>query len=150
VTGDWESDADLAADLAAALREQAAVPERVVRIGKDAFAWHTADAELAELTELTAAGPELAGSRADGASARTLTFVAGAVTIEIEVTATALVGQVVPPQPGELTLRQRDGSTRVVPVDEVGWFQLRPRPVGRFQLHLLADGRSVLTEWTSL
>lgn len=73
------------------------------------------------------------------------------LTIELEVTDTALVGQVVPPQPGELTLRRRDGSTRTVPIDDVGWFHLRPRPAGRFQLHLrTADGVSVVTEWTEL
>lgn len=148
MSGDWDTDEGLAADLTAALRERAEVPEQLVRIGKDAFAWHTVDAELAELTTDE---PELAGSRAEGAALRTLTFVASQVTIEVEVTDTALVGQIVPPQPGELTLRGRDGSTRVVPVDAVGWFQLRPRPAGRFQLHLRAvSGLSVLTEWTSL
>jgi hypothetical protein len=145
---DWDTDDGLGADLAEALQARAAVPDRFVRIGREAFAWHTIDAELAELT---AGEPEMAGSRAEGATLRALTFVAGSLTIELEVTDTALVGQLVPPQPGELTLRQRDGSTRAVPVDEVGWFHLRPRPTGRFQLHLrTAAGQSVVTEWTQL
>ncbi|HEY7594668.1 MAG TPA: hypothetical protein VH969_16070 [Actinophytocola sp.] len=145
---DWDTDEGLSADLAEALRARAAVPDRFVRLGKEAFAWHTVDAELAALT---IAEPEMAGSRAEGAVLRALTFVASRLTIELEVTDTALVGQIVPPQPGELTLRRRDGSTRAVSVDAVGWFHLRPRPTGRFQLHLrTADGMSVVTEWTEL
>jgi hypothetical protein len=75
-----------------------------------------------------------------------LTFVAGELTIELEVTSDALVGQVVPPMAGEIELV---GGAGGVPVDEVGWFVIRPVPSGRVRLRLRTeDGRSVCTEWT--
>lgn len=151
---DWDSDERLAADLAAALRSEHDVPARFVEAGRMAFAWHTVDAELAELSFDSSSEenqPALAGTRAEPAVLRALTFAASQVTIEIEVTDDALLGQIVPPQSGEVELRLVEGATRAVPMDEVGWFLIRPRPQGMFQLHLrTASGLSVLTEWTTV
>lgn len=150
--GDRPDDELLLADLAAALRGERAVPSRFVELGRSAYTWHTIDAELAALIADTArAGGDPIGTRAEPAALRALTFVAGQVSIEIEVTVDMLLGQVAPPQPGELELRLRDGTRRTVPVDAVGWFRIRPRPTGPFQLHLqTTGGLSVITEWTTL
>jgi hypothetical protein len=84
----------------------------------------------------------------DPAVLRALTFVSGELSIELEVTSDALVGQVVPPRAGEIELEGRAGR---VPVDEIGWFVIRPVPTGQVRLHLhTADGQSVHTEWTYL
>lgn len=143
----WDSDERLLADLGAALRAEREVPERFLEIGREAFAWYDVDAELAALTFDSATAP--AGTRAETATLRALTFAARRLTIELEVTAGALVGQVVPPQPGELEVQPREGETRTVPVDEVGWFAIRPRPAGLFRLHLHTAESDVLTEWMS-
>jgi hypothetical protein len=146
-------DEALLAELAEALRIAHEVPGRFLEVGKAAFAWHDVDAELAELAYDSAAQPADArsGTRADPGAMRALTFGAGDITIEIEATADALQGQVVPPRPGEVELRFRDGSTITVPVDEVGWFVFTPPPVGLFRLHLrTADGTKVQTVWTVL
>ncbi len=142
----------LLTELAAALRAERAVPARFLAAGRAAFTWHTVDAELAALTtdpaEPATAG---AGNRDEQAGLRALTFVSSRATVEVEVTDDALLGQVAPPQPGEVTLRSRDGSGQTVPVDDIGWFRISPRPVGLFQLHLrTGSGLSVLTEWTRL
>ncbi|WP_436500639.1 hypothetical protein [Actinokineospora sp. HUAS TT18] len=135
------SDDALFDELAAALRADREVPARFLDAGKAAFTWHSVDTELAELTHDSSV---LAGTRGD--AGRTLTFTAGAVTVEVEVTPDALMGQVVPPAAGEVEVVSRSGSVAMVPVDELGWFAVRPCPSGliRLQLH------GVHTEWTEL
>lgn len=152
VNGDGLDDERLLADLAEALHTEDAVPARFVEAGRSAFTWHTVDTDLAALTADTArTGADPVGTRAEPAALRALTFVAGQVSIEIEVNADILLGQVSPPQPGDMELRRRDGTRRAVPVDAVGWFRIRPRPTGPFQLHLrTTGGLSVVTEWTTL
>lgn len=48
---DWDSDEQLVADLAEALRTEREVPDRLIEIGRAAFAWRHVDAELAALTD---------------------------------------------------------------------------------------------------
>jgi hypothetical protein len=149
----WDSDEELLADLAEALRAEREVPPRFVELGKAAFAWHNVDVELAALSydSATAGTSVLAGTRADQAGPRAMTFTAGELTIELEVTADALLGQVVPPRPGAIEVQHKDGRTSATGVDEVGWFAIRPRPAGLFRLRLTtSDGGTVLTEWTTL
>lgn len=150
----WNSDEGLIADLGEAVRAEQDVPARLVEIGKAAFAWHSVDGELAELTFDSAApgGQEaLAGTRAEPAAVRAMTFAASELNIEVEVVADGLVGQVAPPQPGEIEVRLRDGTVGTATVSDVGWFVLRPRPVGPFRLHVRpAAGGEVFTEWVTL
>src|SRR5438093_7184143 len=105
----WDSDERLMADLGAALRAEEEVPERFVRLGREAFAWHDGDAELAALTFDSATAGEMAGVRAEAASLRALTFASSRLTIELEVTGESLIGQVVGAQPEEIEVLVRDG-----------------------------------------
>jgi hypothetical protein len=93
----------------------------------------------------------LAGTRASVARLRAMTFTASDLTIELEVADDGLVGQVVPAQPGRIELRSRDGAVaQAAEADAVGWFDLRPRPAGTFQLHVRLSGtdhREIVTEW---
>jgi hypothetical protein len=58
---------------------------------------------------------------------------------------------VAPAQSGEIEVRLRDGTARTVTVSDVGWFVIRPHPVGPFRLHVHpADGGEVFTEWVTL
>src|SRR6266542_716013 len=124
-------DERLLADLREAVRAEREVPPRFLQAGKAALAWRNVDAELAELTYDSAqpAGA-LAGARADPAALRALTFVAAGITIEVEVTAVALQGHVVPARRGEIEMQLRDGSRHTVPVDDVGWFLFTQPPAG--------------------
>jgi len=152
MNGDWD-DERITAELSDAVREAEEVPGRFLHAGRSAFAWRTVDAELAELTADSAdsAATEPAGTRSDTTPRRALTFTAGDVTIDVEVAAGALLGQIVPPQPGELELQSRDGAPHTVPVDAVGWFRIGVRPAGLFRLRLRTEsGRTVHTEWTRL
>lgn len=146
-----DGDEQLLHDLDEALRTAREVPTRFVQAGQAAFAWYNIDAELAELTNDSALDNALtAGTRAEPASVRALTFVASQLTIEVEVTPDALLGQVVPPQSGEIELLGRDGSARTLPIDDVGWFVIRPVPTGLFRLHVRTADAAAVTEWITL
>lgn len=143
-----DDDERLLAELGDAVRARAEVPDRFVAAGKAAFAWRTVDAELAALSYDSATSPAGAGTRAEAASLRAMTFVASTLTIELEITGDALLGQIVPPRPGEVSVQTRHGTQAAVPVDEVGWFAVRPVPDRMFRLRLrTADGATVVTEW---
>ncbi|HEX3592193.1 MAG TPA: hypothetical protein VHV74_21445 [Pseudonocardiaceae bacterium] len=139
----------LLAELAAALRSRQAVPDRFVELGRSAFAFRDTAAEIAALAEDSTA---LAGARAaERADLRSLTFVSGATAIEVEVTPTGLVGQVVPPRAGRIEVLTPAGPFAEVAVDEVGWFSVQPPPSGPTRLHLSTeDGTTISTEWTTL
>ncbi|WP_248960014.1 hypothetical protein [Sphaerisporangium perillae] len=153
----WSDDDRLIAELGHAVRE-ARVPESFVRAGKGAFTWRTVDAELAELrldswlsaseaSEPTGLRDEPPGRR-HGAGPRTLSFAARELSIEVEIHADAVRGQLVPAQPGTLLVRDDDGPVRDVPVDDVGWFVIEPVPARRFRLHVrTAAGSAVITDW---
>jgi hypothetical protein len=148
----WDSDEALVAELGEALRAEREVPARFVEIGRAAFAWHSVDAELAELTFDSATDPgALAGVRSEPSTTRAMTFPARRLTIELEVAEDALLGQIVPAQAGEIEVQLRDGSASGVSVDEVGWFVIRPRPAGLFRLRIrTVDGDEIRTLWTDL
>jgi hypothetical protein len=146
-------DDGLLAELGEAVQAAQVVPPRFLQVGRDAFVWHTVDAELAELSYDSAAEPPaaLAGVRADPSALRVLTFAASGVTIEVDVTAVGLQGQVVPAVRGEIELQLRDGSRHTTPLDDAGWFLFTPRPAEMFRLCLRSPERgTALTPWTVL
>lgn len=153
-------DDELLAELGAAVRAGEGVPASFRAAGRAAFAWRNIDAELATLGFDSAAGaaargedaPVLAGTRAERATLRALTFVASGITIELELTPDALLGQVVPPQPGEVELQTPDGGARPATIDDVGWFAFRPAPAGmcRLRLRTAQATTPVLTEWITV
>lgn len=152
MSSDWTDDERLLADLGRALRAEREVPNGLVEVGRAAFAWRDADAELAALTfDSTAVPTEGAAVRAEPAALRALTFATATLSIELEVTPDALVGQLVPAQPGEIDVLIRDGTTTTVSADAVGWFTISPRPARLFRLHVRpTHGAAVITEWTIL
>jgi hypothetical protein len=153
VSTDWNDDDQLLAELGEAVRAGDTLPAGFIDLGRAAFAWRDVDADLAALTLDSADAPAdaLRGVRSGPAALRSMTFVGRELTVELEIHPDAVVGQVAPPTAGQLELRLRDGRTRTVPVDEVGWFTIRPRPAGLFSLRLrTAAGTDVVTEWTAL
>lgn len=151
VTEGWD-DEELFAALQQALSTRRAVPPEFVEAGKNAFAWHNIDAELAQLTYDSTHRPGLAArTRAEAASIRGLTFTSTRLTIELEVTTDALLGQVVPAQSATIEVQTRDGTQTVIASDEIGCFSIQPIPAGPFRLHLRAAARAdVLTGWITL
>lgn len=136
-------------------------PPHLYDAARAAFAWRRVDRELAVLAELTsdsADEPGLAGVRSHG-TARLLTFDAGSVSVEVEVAGTPragrlrLIGQIVPPQPGDVTVRHADGEL-TVDADELGRFRTDEVTAGptslRCRLHSGESAEEVVTEWLTL
>ena len=150
----WKDDDQLLAALREALRSERNVPAEFTAMAKAAFAWRGIDAELAALTYDSAfEGAEAgsAGLRSESASLRYLTFTSGELTLEIEVTQDALLGQLVPPGPGQVEARTADGDVVTAEIGQVGGFTIRPVPRGPFRLYCqTTSGTNILTNWLML
>lgn len=146
------ADDQLLAELKDALSARHAVPDEFVQAAKTAFAWHNIDAELAQLTYDSVAGLESAATatRSETAGIRELTFTSPRLTIELEVTADSLLGQVIPVQVAAIDIEYRTGATGTVSSDEVGFFSISPAPQGLFRLRCRGAGIDVVTAWVEL
>jgi hypothetical protein len=144
------SDEQLLAELREALTTAEQVPSGFIAAGKAAFAWRTVDAELAALAQEVSDADALAGVRAERAAVRALSFLASDISIELEVTPDALLGQLVPARPGTIEVQTQEGGRQAVTVDESGWFAIRPLPNTMFRLHLQTANDNVITEWVRL
>jgi len=144
-------DEELLAALSEAIRAREQVPEWFIETGKNAYAWHDIDAELAQLTYDSSQDRDLAAAvRSEAASIRALTFTSGRLSIELEVGESTLLGQIVPPQAGTLEVHTAAGVTSS-PVDEIGCFSVTPIPASPFRIRCRTeDGADVLTGWITL
>ena len=142
----------LLAALREALATHEAVPAWFVEAGKSAYAWHRIDAELAQLTFDSLRDAELtASTRSESASIRALTFQSARVTIEVEITDDALLGQLVPPRGGTAEMRTQAGHISTTSIDEVGCFAIEPKPDSPFQLRVRTEGQAdVVTGWLTI
>jgi len=139
----WSDDDQLLGVLKDALSTEHAVPPEFIEAGKAAYAWRTIDAELATLT-YDSASEAVSATRAESATLRALTFASADLTIELEVTPDALLGQISPVQSGRITAYV--GGTEPGPpeigtttagsaaIDELGFFILSPVPAESFRL----------------
>ncbi len=147
----WDDDRLLAA-LSEAMKARQAVPSWFIETGKNAFAWHNIDAELAQLTyDSNQDQREAALMRSETASIRSLTFTSAHLSLELEVTGNSLLGQILPPRAGTLEIHTRAGEISTTDVDEIGCFAVDPIPDSPFRLRCrAADGTDVLTGWITL
>ena len=144
-------DEQLLAALGEALRARQEVPEWFVEMGKNAYAWHDIDVELAQLTYDSSRDQDtVAAVRSEAASIRALTFTSARLSIELEVASDSLLGQIIPPRAGTLEVHTTAGVTSS-PVDEIGCFVVDPIPSSPFRLRCRTeDGADVLTGWITL
>jgi len=151
VRNGWDDERLLSA-LSEALQAREAVPSWFVETGKNAFAWHNIDAELAQLTyDSNVDRHEAAAMRAETASIRALTFTSPHLSVELEVTENSLLGQIIPPRAGTLEIHTRAGQISTTEVDEIGCFAVDPIPESPFRLRCrTADGTDVLTGWITI
>ncbi|PZT71084.1 hypothetical protein DN402_01795 [Streptomyces sp. SW4] len=131
------------------LRQAAAildpVPAELSRIAVEAHALHDVDARLAELTfdSLVDGIPV----RGEEDPPRMLTFTAGEVTIDVEVGADGLIGQLLPPGPARIEVLSGPQATGSLHADDLGRFTGQAPQAGPFALRLLTGGDVVVTEW---
>lgn len=148
---DWDDDRLLGA-LRQALRAREAVPSWFIETGRNAFAWHNIEAELAQLTyDSNEDRLQAAVMRSETASIRALTFTSAHLSVELEVTGNSLLGQLLPAREGELEIHTRAGEISTTDVDEIGCFSVDPIPDSPFRLRCrTADGTDVLTGWITI
>ena len=149
----WD-DEQLLAALRESMRARQAVPDEFVEMGKSAYTWHSIDAELAQLTYDSGREQDrdvAASVRSETASIRALTFTSAHFSLELEVTESSLLGQIIPPLAGTVETQTRAGATTTTPVDEIGCFAVDPIPPSPFRLRCrITDGADVLTGWITL
>ncbi|MDQ1483062.1 MAG: hypothetical protein QOF35_1138 [Actinomycetota bacterium] len=146
----WSNDDDLLAALGDALRSAGPVPRSVTLSGRAAWTWRNIDAELATLVfdsdlegAVSVRGEELTG-------ARLLIFEGGqGSSVEFEVGEDGLVGQLLPPVTGEVSLLSAAGDAVETATDELGCFVL-PLPVGAFRLVCRSPESTFTTDWVRL
>jgi len=146
----WSDDDQLQADLQRALSE-AAVDDAVVDAAKAAFAWRTVDEELAALT-YDSLLDESASVRSGSGTAelRSLAFESGSVTVELDVSPTRIVGQLVPGRQGVIVLQSPSGEVGRVSSDDAGYFAIAAPTEPLVRVRCTTDLGSVVTDWVRL
>jgi hypothetical protein len=149
--------ADLEEELRRVVAQIDSVPPALLEAAVGAFAWRTIDADLAELVFDSLVDHDRASLVRGAGHGRMLSFRASTLTIDVEVTSQGdsrmLVGQLVPPQPATVDIRQRD---RVITTeaDELGRFSAGPLQAGPTSLRCRVSGDivrpSVATDWVAI
>ncbi|GGL66066.1 hypothetical protein GCM10010129_06940 [Streptomyces fumigatiscleroticus] len=122
-----------------------AVPAPLRQLAVEAYTLHDLDARIAELTfdSLVDAMPVRGAAEVP----RMLTFRAGEVTVDVEVSGQGLMGQVLPPQPARIEVLGGPQPGVPLSADELGRFAGDVPPSGPFALRLRTGAEVVVTEW---
>ncbi|MGQ5229237.1 hypothetical protein ACW69C_20815 [Streptomyces sp. MN3] len=121
------------------------VPPALLQSAVDAFALRDLEARVAGLTfdSLVDAIPV----RGAAAAPRMLTFTAGEVTLDVELTEDGLIGQVLPPGPAHIEVLTGSRPSTTATADDMGRFTAPVTPSGPFALRLHTTDETVMTEW---
>jgi hypothetical protein len=120
---------------------------RLVADAKACFTWHSVDEELELLTlthdsSLTQGAFRSAGTQAP----RMLVFENDDVTVELQVGADTLIGQVVPLSRATVVLEHVGGAVTQTNPDDAGFFLFRRPPDGAVRVRVRTEPELV-TEW---
>jgi len=146
---DWSDDDVLMAALAKAVAEGDTVSNRRREAARAAFSWRSVDAELMELLHDSAleAGAAVRGAADPG---RLLAFGRGQVSVEIEVGAGAVSGQVLPAQDATVTLQGSGVEDRTVAPDGAGFFRIEEVGSGPVRFVVTTSEHTLATAWVTL
>ena len=147
----WDDERLLAA-LGEAIKASQAVPSWFVETGKNAFAWHNIDAELAQLTyDSNEDRREAAVMRSETASIRPSPSPRPISAWSSRSPGTHCSARPSRRGPGTLEIHTRAGEISTTEVDEIGCFSVNPIPDSPFRLRCrTADGTDVLTGWITI
>ena len=136
------------------------VPPVVTKAAKAALGWGRLDADLAELLADSALDEQaVAGARGVGAPARSVSFSAGELTIEIEIHADGaermLLGQLTPRSGVTIEIQTADAAAvAVAESDALGRFRVKLRDGGPIRLRVRTQGPDspalVETSWITI
>jgi hypothetical protein len=88
--------------------------------------------------------------RAESGHARVLIFTATALSLELELMADRVVGQIVPPGPGEVVVETPDGGSFRIEADDMGFFDFEGMPRGQVRLRCETAAGRLVTDWVGL
>ena len=88
--------------------------------------------------------------RAEPGRARVLIFTAAALSLELEVMADHVVGQIVPPEPGEIIVETPDGASVRIEADDIGFFDFAGLPRGPVRLRCETPAGRLVIDWICL
>jgi hypothetical protein len=147
----WNDDDELMADLRAALKAPD-VDEVILAAARDAFSWRDVDTDLELIALLYDSHLDLETSVRENPteSPRTLAFHGDRLGVEIELHGSGIEGQLIPAQPGLVTLVTADGPYAAVPADPVGCFSFPPPPGGPIRLECSTDAGRFVTVWITI
>jgi hypothetical protein len=141
-------DDELLHELRAALQQAGEPTDTMRAAGEAAFSWRTIDAEIAALTYDSL--EDHAALVRDGGGGRSLTFEGAGMSVELEQTADGLVGQLVPPTRGRVTLWVPTGELDETSTDALGCFSFSGARRGPVRLRCVTPSAELLTEWVQL
>jgi hypothetical protein len=121
------------------------VPPALRQIAVEAFALHGLDDRIAELS-FDSVVDALPVRGAAGAP-RMLTFHAGEVTIDVELTPQGLMGQVLPPRSARIEVLTGPQAAAPLTTDDMGRFTYETSPAGPFALRLRTGEGVIVTDW---
>jgi hypothetical protein len=148
----WDDDEQLLAALGEALTSAGPITERMLASGEGAFAWRTVDDELAMASLMydSSVDDSVLVRKPSADAPRMLVFEGTALSVEIQVTGRTIVGQLIPPDRGEIAVQTTDGIVEVVPADDMGCFLLTCPPPGPMRLRCRSADVDLVTEWLRL
>ena len=146
----WDDvdDDDLLAELRAAVAEADLVTDRQREAARAAFTWRTVDAELAELLHDSAL--ESSAVRGADDAARTLSFVSGALTLEVEIDGDVVRGQVVGAAAQAVILQRSISDDQPLPVDPAGFFRVEGVGPGPLRFVVQAGDWTLTSPWVAI
>lgn len=121
------------------------VPTALEQLAVEAFALHDLDARIAELTFDSVVDAIPVRGAVD--VPRMLTFHADGVTVDVELTAHGLMGQVLPPQSAAIEVLSGPRAGSPLATDTLGRFTSEEPPSGPFALRLRTGGGVLVTDW---
>lgn len=88
--------------------------------------------------------------RAESGHARVVIFTATVLSLELELMADRVAGQIVPPGPGEVVVETRDGGSFRTEADDMGFFDFAEMPRGQVRLRCETPAGRLVTDWVRL
>ena len=151
----WNDDDALIEELRAAVASSGAVSERSRDAARAAFTWRNVDRELAELLSLahdSSLAEDVLVRGPAGTGTRALAFEGAGFGLEVELTGSALVGQVLPGRTCRVAVRSAAGGLAAVDVDveEDGFFTMTDVPQGTVRFEVVLGDTGYATEWVLL
>lgn len=148
MTIDGTNDEALLAELRSAVEAAGHPTPAMVAAADAAMSWRTIDAELAALAHDSLDEELLV--RSSATLPRSLAFEAPGLTVEVECTDTGLVGQLIPPGPGQVVVHTPKGELPPVSADELGCFVVTGVTSGPHRLRCTTAEADVVTDWVQL